>query len=78
MQQLNICVLYKLIQFASNCLHSKTHLFDEPKQRVVRRESAQHLASARRSSLAEQRILGIFSSPTGEALKSNGLEMAVE
>lgn len=63
---------------ASNCFHSKTHHVDEPKQRVARRESAQHLASAQRSSLAEQRILGIFSSPTGEALKCNGLEMAVE
>lgn len=48
------------------------------KQRFVQRESARHLASTQRSSLAEQRILGIFSSPTGEALKCNGLEMAVE
>jgi len=30
MQPLNVCVLYKLIRFASNCLHSKTHLSYEP------------------------------------------------
>ncbi len=68
----------QLIRFASNRLHSKPHLADELKQRVVQRETARILHLPKGASW-QSRGCWVFSSPTGEATKVvTGLEMAVE
>lgn len=67
----------QLIRFASNCLHSKPHLADEP-HRGSYNEREHGILHVPKGARRQSKGSWVFSSPTGEALKRNGLEMAVE
>ncbi len=67
----------QLIPFASNRLHSKPHLADEL-NRGSYNERQHGILHLPKGASWQSRGCWVFSSPTGEALKRNSLEMAVE
>ncbi len=67
----------QLIRFASNRLHSKPHLADEL-NRGSYNERQHGILHLPKGASWQSRGCWVFSAPTGEVLKRNGLEMAVE